>query len=125
MAVNCSLLPSELLRNLGNFSVPSGSKALWQVVVWTAGYFLCKDRNEKVFLAKSYRTDKIVQDIKLKSFEWASRRSRKGSSDWEIWWRVVVGSGVDDGWGVVSAVFGLLFLLVVWSAANGGSIRVG
>lgn len=84
-AANRSLSSRELFRNLGNVSVPNGSKMLWKVVVWTAGYYPWNDRNDKVFSVKSNGIEKIVQDIKLMTFEWASRRSRKGSLEWELW----------------------------------------
>ena len=57
-------------------------------VIWTSGYTIWKERNARVFGKKVTSTNRIVQDIQLKSFEWIVRRSNKYKAlDWQQWLR--------------------------------------
>ncbi|GKC45461.1 RNA-directed DNA polymerase, eukaryota, reverse transcriptase zinc-binding domain protein [Tanacetum coccineum] len=76
----------EFFSSLGNVNVPVAFTHIWQAVVWTTGYFIWKERNARVFGNKVTITNKIVQDIQLKSFEWIVRRSNKFKEiDWQQW----------------------------------------
>ncbi|PWA63317.1 Transposon TX1 [Artemisia annua] len=76
----------EMFSNNGNVAVPNLSSRLWQTVVWTAGYYIWKERNDRVFKGKVSSTNKIVQDIQLKSYEWIVRRStKKIDLEWQLW----------------------------------------
>ena len=59
----------ELFSSNGNVNVPGISSRFWQVVRWTAGYYIWKERNARVFKKKVSSANKIVQDIQLKSYE--------------------------------------------------------
>ena len=53
---------------------------------WTSGYYIWKERNDRVFKGKVSSTNKIVQDIQLKSYEWIVRRStKKIDLEWQQW----------------------------------------
>ncbi|GKB69336.1 reverse transcriptase domain, reverse transcriptase zinc-binding domain protein, partial [Tanacetum coccineum] len=78
---------SELFRHNGSGSQTKEIKSLWQVVIWVTGYFLWKERNNQVFCDKIASTNKIFQEIQLKSFQWVSRRSNKYSWCWQQWLR--------------------------------------
>ena len=70
----------------GNVNVPTFFSRVWQAVIWTSGYFIWKERNARVFGNKVSSTNKIVQDIQIKSFEWVVRRSNKYKVvDWQHW----------------------------------------
>ena len=76
----------ELFASNGNVDIPNLSTLLWQAVIWTSGYCIWKERNERVFKEKVSSTNKIIQDIQLKSYEWIMRRSRnKIEIDWQQW----------------------------------------
>nr|GEW71103.1 reverse transcriptase domain, reverse transcriptase zinc-binding domain protein [Tanacetum cinerariifolium] len=59
----------EFFSSNGNVNVPIFFSRVWQAVLWTTGYFIWKERNTHVFNNKVSSTNKIVQDIQLKSFE--------------------------------------------------------
>ncbi|GKC99720.1 reverse transcriptase domain, reverse transcriptase zinc-binding domain protein [Tanacetum coccineum] len=76
----------DLFNSNGNVDIPNHSYRVWQAVIWTCGYYIWKERNSRVFKGKVASTDKIVQDIQLKSYEWITRRSNKKSEmDWQLW----------------------------------------
>ncbi|GJW78077.1 reverse transcriptase domain, reverse transcriptase zinc-binding domain protein [Tanacetum coccineum] len=76
----------ELFSSNGSVNVPTFLVRVWQAVIWTFGYFIWKERNARVFGQKVSSTNKIVQDIQLKSFEWITRRSNKYNElDWQQW----------------------------------------
>ena len=76
----------EFFSSNGNANVPSHSSKMWQAVIWTSGYFIWKERNTRVFKGQVSSLNKIVEDIKLKSYEWIVRRSGKKSSiNWQQW----------------------------------------
>ena len=78
----------EFFSSNGNVNVPIYFSRVWQAVIWTTGYFIWKERNARVFGNKISSTNKIVQDIQLKSFEWIVRRSNNFKSlDWQQWLR--------------------------------------
>ncbi|GJS57699.1 reverse transcriptase domain, reverse transcriptase zinc-binding domain protein [Tanacetum coccineum] len=68
-------------------NLPNNSRLLWKAVLCTSGYFIWKERNNRVFKAKVSSVNKIVQDIQLKNFDWISRRSKKSIIDWQQWLR--------------------------------------
>nr|GEV15804.1 RNA-directed DNA polymerase, eukaryota, reverse transcriptase zinc-binding domain protein [Tanacetum cinerariifolium] len=76
----------ELFSSSGGVNVPTSLSRVWQSVLWTSGYFIWKERNNRVFDKKVSSINKIVQDIQLKSFEWIMRRSKKYRSlEWQQW----------------------------------------
>ncbi|XP_071704231.1 uncharacterized protein [Rutidosis leptorrhynchoides] len=62
----------------------SGSQ-LWQAVEWTSAYLVWQNRNHKVFSNKSWNGANALMEIQLKSFEWISKRYKKGKIDWPQW----------------------------------------
>ncbi|GJW87792.1 RNA-directed DNA polymerase, eukaryota, reverse transcriptase zinc-binding domain protein [Tanacetum coccineum] len=77
---------NELFSLNGNVNVPVSLYHVWQAVIWSTGYYIWKERNARVFGNKVSSTNKIVQDIQLKSFEWIVRRSNKFKEiDWQQW----------------------------------------
>ena len=69
-----------------NVNIRSHSSELWQTVIWTSDYYIWKEMNSRVFKKKVSSTNKIVQDIQLKSFEWIVRRSKKKQEmNWQHW----------------------------------------
>ncbi|GJY70994.1 RNA-directed DNA polymerase, eukaryota, reverse transcriptase zinc-binding domain protein [Tanacetum coccineum] len=76
----------------GNVNVPTYFSRVWQAVIWSTGYFIWKERNACVFGNKISSTNKIVQDIQLRSYEWIVRRSNKYKDiDWQRWLRDLLG----------------------------------
>nr|GEZ09993.1 putative ribonuclease H protein At1g65750 family [Tanacetum cinerariifolium] len=75
----------DMFSHDGGDNFHNYSRMLWQVVTWSTGYFIWKERNTHVFKGKVSSVNKIVQDIKLKSFEWISRRTRKKPFEWQLW----------------------------------------
>ena len=76
----------EFFSSCRNVNVPINFSRVWQAVIWTSGYFIWKERNARVFGKKTTSTNKIVQDIQLKSYEWIIRRSNKyKETDWQQW----------------------------------------
>nr|GEY09661.1 transposon TX1 [Tanacetum cinerariifolium] len=76
----------EFFTYNGNVNIPSHSSRMWQAVIWTSGYFIRKERNERIFKRKASSLNKIVQDIQLKSFECIVRRSgKKSEMNWQHW----------------------------------------
>ncbi|GJV12668.1 reverse transcriptase domain, reverse transcriptase zinc-binding domain protein [Tanacetum coccineum] len=76
----------EFFSSNGGVNMPSYLSRVGQVVIWSTGYFIWKERNARVFGNKVSSTNKIVQDIQLKSFEWIVRRSIKYKGiDWQQW----------------------------------------
>ncbi|GJR39359.1 reverse transcriptase domain, reverse transcriptase zinc-binding domain protein [Tanacetum coccineum] len=76
---------NDLFRFSGNVAVHSYSRALWQLVIWTTGYYIWKERNSRVFKAKVASINKFFHEIQVKSFDWISRRPKKASFDWQKW----------------------------------------
>ena len=62
----------ELFKHSGFNSQSAENKKWWQVVVWVTGYFIWKERNNRVFRNKVASENKIVQGIQSKSFQWIS-----------------------------------------------------
>ncbi|GJX49792.1 RNA-directed DNA polymerase, eukaryota, reverse transcriptase zinc-binding domain protein [Tanacetum coccineum] len=76
----------ELFSRNGDINIPASLASVWQAVIWTSGYFIWKERNNRVFCKKVSSANNIVQDIQLKSFEWIVRRSKKYKGiDWQQW----------------------------------------
>ncbi|GJS54318.1 reverse transcriptase domain, reverse transcriptase zinc-binding domain protein [Tanacetum coccineum] len=67
----------EFFSSLGNVNVPGTLARVWQAVIWTFGHLIWKERNAHLFDNKISSTNKIMQDIQLKIFEWIVRRSKK------------------------------------------------
>lgn len=67
----------DFFSSNGGVNVPNFLSRVWQAVIWTSSYFIWKERNAGVFGKKPSITNKIVQDIQLKSFEWIVRISNK------------------------------------------------
>ena len=78
----------EFFSSFGNVNIPTKLSIVWQAVIWTTRYFIWKERNARVFGKKVSSTNKIAQDIQLKSYEWITRRSNKYKViDWQQWLR--------------------------------------
>ena len=80
-----SFTTSEMLRHEGGNLVSSKSKVLWEAVVWITGYFIWRNRNCCVFGKKVESVENVVQDVKVRSYEWIKRRSPKSHILWEQW----------------------------------------
>ncbi|XP_071712769.1 uncharacterized protein [Rutidosis leptorrhynchoides] len=63
----------------------SWSLKLWQAIEWICGYYIWKNRNQKIFKKKWWSGSVILNEIQIKSFEWISIRSRKKQWDWNQW----------------------------------------
>ncbi|GJX98461.1 RNA-directed DNA polymerase, eukaryota, reverse transcriptase zinc-binding domain protein [Tanacetum coccineum] len=84
----------EFFSSNGNVNVPTYFSRVCQAVIWSIGYFIWKERNTYVFGNKISTTNKIVQDIQLRSYEWIVRRSNKYKDiDWQRWLRDPTKSG--------------------------------
>ncbi|GJT21272.1 hypothetical protein Tco_0891209 [Tanacetum coccineum] len=58
----------------------------WELVEWSSGYLLWKNRNDVVFGGKkSVEGNKLFKEVQLKSLEWVCRRSSKGCLLWDQW----------------------------------------
>ncbi|GJS50291.1 reverse transcriptase domain, reverse transcriptase zinc-binding domain protein [Tanacetum coccineum] len=78
----------EFFSSNGGINMTNYISRVWQAVIWSTGYFIWKEINACVFGNKVSSTNKIVQDIQLKSFEWIVRRSIKYKGiDWQKWLR--------------------------------------
>lgn len=75
----------DILIHNGNSGMSDKCKVVWQVVVRTTTYFIWKERNIKCFGKKNSSVFHIIQDIKLKSFEWVTRRSKWRDINWFVW----------------------------------------
>ncbi|GJX92578.1 RNA-directed DNA polymerase, eukaryota, reverse transcriptase zinc-binding domain protein [Tanacetum coccineum] len=76
----------EFFSSNGGVNMATALSHVWQAVIWTSGYFIWKERNARAFEKKVSSTNKLVQDIQLKSFEWTVRRSIKYKDlDWQQW----------------------------------------
>ena len=74
----------EFFSSNGNVNVPILLARVWQAVIWTTRYFISKEINTRVFGNKISSTNKIFQDIQLKSYELISQRSNKYKAiDWQ------------------------------------------
>lgn len=74
---------NEVFQHCGNETMPNQLRNLWQIVTWVTGYQIWKERNNRVFRAKISSLNKIVQDIKLQSYEWIVRRAKKEALSWQ------------------------------------------
>ncbi|GJU72088.1 RNA-directed DNA polymerase, eukaryota, reverse transcriptase zinc-binding domain protein [Tanacetum coccineum] len=82
----------EFFSSNGNVNVPTYFSCVWQAVIWSTGYFIWKERNACVFGNKISSTNKIVQDIQLRTYEWIVRRSNKYKDiDWQRWLQGLLG----------------------------------
>ncbi|GJX57414.1 RNA-directed DNA polymerase, eukaryota, reverse transcriptase zinc-binding domain protein [Tanacetum coccineum] len=76
----------EFFSSSGKVNVLGTLSNIWQAVIWTFGYLVWKETNARVFGNKISSTNKIVQDIQLKSFDWIVRRSKRYKDiDWQQW----------------------------------------
>ncbi|XP_071688855.1 uncharacterized protein [Rutidosis leptorrhynchoides] len=75
----------------GNFTLYSlreilrGHIDIWQAVLWSTAYFIWKNRNNKVFLDKSFNGPIALSEIQICSFDWISRRTKGCTLDWCVW----------------------------------------
>ena len=74
---------NEVFRHCGNETMPNQMRNLWKIVTWVTGYHIWKERNNRVFRAKISSLNKIVQDIKLQSYEWIVRRAKEEALSWK------------------------------------------
>ncbi|GKD89304.1 RNA-directed DNA polymerase, eukaryota, reverse transcriptase zinc-binding domain protein, partial [Tanacetum coccineum] len=68
---------NEMFRYAGNGVIHSKYKPMWQAIVWTAGYYIWRNRNCRVFGKKVETTTNIFQEIRLRAFQWIHRRSKE------------------------------------------------
>ncbi|GJX71271.1 RNA-directed DNA polymerase, eukaryota, reverse transcriptase zinc-binding domain protein [Tanacetum coccineum] len=68
---------NEMFRYAGNGVIHSKYKPLWQAFVWTAGYYIWRNRNCRVFGKKVETTKNLFQEIRLRAFQWIHRRSKE------------------------------------------------
>ncbi|GJZ16190.1 reverse transcriptase domain, reverse transcriptase zinc-binding domain protein [Tanacetum coccineum] len=84
----------EMFSRNRNANIPSHSSKLWQAVIWTAGYYIWKVRNMRVFEGKVTSINSLVQDIQIKSFKWIVR-SRKRKMRWNARFGLRIRQNVD------------------------------
>ena len=75
----------DVLNHNGDGVLSSRNSVLWQAVVWTAVYFIWKNRNCRVFGKKVDWHVILFQEIQLRSYEWIMRRSNKYKLRWSRW----------------------------------------
>ncbi|XP_071696404.1 uncharacterized protein [Rutidosis leptorrhynchoides] len=63
----------------------SCAKELWNTVIWVSGYFIWKNRNQKVFAKDSWGAPKILNEIQVKTYEWINNRSKRFNLTWHEW----------------------------------------
>ncbi|XP_071728135.1 uncharacterized protein [Rutidosis leptorrhynchoides] len=61
------------------------NKNVWQAIEWVTGYFIWKNRNNKVFGKDAWGTSKIINEIQIKTHEWINNRSGKIYLEWHQW----------------------------------------
>ncbi|XP_071716781.1 uncharacterized protein [Rutidosis leptorrhynchoides] len=63
----------------GNFvsGFSGAQKELWNTVIWVSGYFIWKNKNQKVFAKDSWGAPKILNEIQVKTYEWINNRSKR------------------------------------------------
>ncbi|XP_071728822.1 uncharacterized protein [Rutidosis leptorrhynchoides] len=77
----------EILRGNAPVSMSVVGKKIWQAIEWICGYYIWKNRNNKVFRDKTWTTPISLNEIQIKSFEWISQRSKGRKLDWLTWLR--------------------------------------
>ncbi|GJS31784.1 RNA-directed DNA polymerase, eukaryota, reverse transcriptase zinc-binding domain protein [Tanacetum coccineum] len=80
-----SFTTTDMLRHEGGNLVSSNIKVLWEAVMWITGYFIWRNRNSCVFGKKVKTVGNVVQEIKVRSYEWINTRSSKRHLGWEEW----------------------------------------
>ncbi|XP_071740119.1 uncharacterized protein [Rutidosis leptorrhynchoides] len=77
--------PRELLRGETGKPTSDIGKTIWQGVIWTCGYLIWKNRNEKIFKNKCWSVPVAVNEIQVKSFEWIAKRCKLKNIEWHNW----------------------------------------
>ncbi|XP_071694260.1 uncharacterized protein [Rutidosis leptorrhynchoides] len=54
-------------------------------IVWTSGYLIWKNRNDKVFKNKCWNVPVVVSEIQVKSFDWIAKRCKVKNLEWHTW----------------------------------------
>ncbi|XP_071704384.1 uncharacterized protein [Rutidosis leptorrhynchoides] len=67
----------------GNFS--DVAKSNWQGIIWTSGYLILKNRNDKVFKNKCWNVPVAVSEIQVKSYDWIAKRCKVKNLEWHNW----------------------------------------
>ncbi|XP_071708041.1 uncharacterized protein [Rutidosis leptorrhynchoides] len=77
-----NLSVNEILKGNAPVSMSSLGKKVWQAVEWVCGYFIWRNRNNKVFRDTSWDAQVALNEIQIKSFDWISRRINRKKIDW-------------------------------------------
>ncbi|XP_071740012.1 uncharacterized protein [Rutidosis leptorrhynchoides] len=80
-----NLSVSETLQGNNGATMSSLGKNIWQATEWLCAYYLWKYRNNKVFRGKYWPTSVLLNEIKVKSFDWISHGLKKKKLDWLTW----------------------------------------
>ncbi|XP_071702815.1 uncharacterized protein [Rutidosis leptorrhynchoides] len=76
---------TDLLKGCVLNSSSDVGKRLWQAVTWTCVYIIWKNRNQLVFKKKRWNVPVTLNEIQIKSYEWATKRCRDKTIEWERW----------------------------------------
>ncbi|XP_071687664.1 uncharacterized protein [Rutidosis leptorrhynchoides] len=75
----------NILKGDGYIGSSGFKKKIWQVIVWTTGHFIWKNRNQQTFKDDCWAPPRVISEIQIKTFEWIISRSRIKSIDWHQW----------------------------------------
>ncbi|XP_071729365.1 uncharacterized protein [Rutidosis leptorrhynchoides] len=80
-----NLSVAETLQGNNGASMSSLGKSIWQATEWVCAYYLWKNRNNKVFRGKCWPTSVLLNEIKVKAFDWIFHRLKKKKLNWLTW----------------------------------------
>lgn len=75
----------EILNYYGGSLASSWLKSVWQATLWSAIYMIWDHHNQVFFRSKTSSADLLFADIQTRSFDWISRRIRKGRILHDLW----------------------------------------
>ncbi|KAJ0508930.1 putative reverse transcriptase zinc-binding domain-containing protein [Helianthus annuus] len=76
----------DLLKSGENLGLPRKEKKVFEVVIYRVLWGIWRNRNEQIFKSKMWRSERLVEDIKLVCFEWLSQRAKGLIVDWNRWY---------------------------------------
>ncbi|XP_071727582.1 uncharacterized protein [Rutidosis leptorrhynchoides] len=81
----CNFGADNFFRGTSITGTSKLSTKIWQAIEWVKGYFICQNKNAKVFSNDNWATPKIINEIQTKSSEWIKNRSNMVQMDWHQW----------------------------------------
>lgn len=82
VVMNGDMSVHSILNHDGNNCSSFPSIKLWQAALWTTGYLLWQQRNNR---NKVSTVTDLFQETQVQSFNWVSRRLKKGYMSWNSW----------------------------------------